>query len=141
MKLRLLLYIALICTCTCSCKTTSYTRTLRNITIFQTLENGRYGSSGLAKDKDWNVFYVISVRTHIYDNEMYYDGKNISGYYYIVGTYAYETKSGAIKTVRALVRRENYNSMDPQERMHFKSLLRNILTYYYEFHEEEKQNI
>lgn len=104
-----------------------------SLTTFQVLENSRNGSACLAHDRDWNVYYVISLSCQLYKSEMYYDRKDISGRYYILGTYAYRTKGGDNKTVRAIIRRENYNSMDQTEHRWFNSMMKDVLSYYYEY--------
>ena len=60
---------------------------------------------------------------------MYYDGKNISGAYVLVGTYTYETKGGDTKTVQACRKKNNYNDLYNYDKEFLKELLDIALSY------------
>lgn len=64
-------------------------QTYLSVEIFQTLGSG----AGLAMTPSYDVIKVVS------NNEVYYDGKKLSGTYVLIDTYRYETKDGRIKTV------------------------------------------
>ena len=100
------------------------------IEVFQTLSNGENSSTCLARNSNWDIFYIISLdcpdkTTH----EMYYDGKNISGAYVLVGTYTYETKGGDTKTVQACMKKNNYNDLYNYDKEFLKELLDIALSY------------
>lgn len=65
-------------------------RTRLNVEIFQTLSS----TAALAQTTD--DYKVVMIQT---DNERYYDGKTISGWFKLVDTYTYESKGNVIKTV------------------------------------------
>lgn len=64
-------------------------QTYLSVEIFQTLS--KY--EALACTSDWKVVKVIT------SEDVYYDGKSLSGTYVLVDTYTYETKDERIKTV------------------------------------------
>ena len=82
-----------------SCAITRNTMHVRFIdaTIFQTIDS----NTALAIDGYLNTVQVITA------NEVYYDGRNISGIFVLVDTYAYETAQ-CIKVVPVYVRLSEY---------------------------------
>lgn len=60
---------------------------------------------------------------------MFYDGKNISGNYVLIGTYRYESKGGSTKTVKALMRKDVYDCYYNNHKEHFINMLDIVLTY------------
>jgi hypothetical protein len=129
---RLLLYVAiafLFTSCGLERHTTSNNGYLP-IHVFQTLNNSKYFSECLARNLNFDYFYIISLdcpsKTK---HEIYYDGKNIGGLYVLVGTYTYETKGGSMKTVQACMRKENYNDLYNYDKIFLSNILDDILTY------------
>lgn len=72
-------------------------QTYLKVKIFQTLSK----TSALASTSAWD-YKVVKVITN---EELYYDGKNLTGTFVLVDTYAYETKNGDIKTVPVYMRK------------------------------------
>ena len=55
-----------------------------------------------------NDYKVVKIET---TSEVYYDGKNISGNFCLVGTYSYTTKEGRLKTVPVYIRDKEYKAL------------------------------
>lgn len=96
-KFLLLIIICLLSSC-------SVTRNNMHIkfvdaTIFQTQDS----NTALAMDGYLNVIQVITTE------EVYYDGRQISGLFVLVDTYAYETVQHRVKVVPVYVRLSEYN--------------------------------
>ncbi len=101
-----------------------------NIECFQTLENSDDFSICLAKDYNWNVYYIIHLTCPTSNKtEVYYDGKSLSGKYVFIGTYSYENKEGSTKTVQAYMSKENFNEWCDFDKDALKHLLDVALTY------------
>lgn len=62
-----------------------------NVEIFQTLSS----TTALAHTTGWD-YKVVMIKTN---NDIYYDGKTITGWFRLVDTYTYESKGNGIKTV------------------------------------------
>lgn len=102
-----------------------------SIECFQALSNYDHVSDCLARDSDWKVCYVVSLYNPCNndDAEMFYDGKNISGDYVLVGTYQYETKGGSTKTVKALMRKDIFSCFYNNHKENLKEILDTVLSY------------
>lgn len=95
-------FILLVLVCVLSsCAITRNTAHLKFVdaTIFQTLDS----NTALAIDEHFNIIQVITTE------EVYYDGRHISGMFVLVDTYAYETVQHRIKVVPVYVRLSEYN--------------------------------
>lgn len=97
---RVFTVFALIITSLCFTSCGIFTKNVNNISkeqasleveIFQTLSS----TSALAYTTS-NNYKIVKIVT---ENEVYYDGKTISGWFKLIDTYTYETKDGNIKTV------------------------------------------
>lgn len=102
-----------------------------SLECFQALDHFDHVSTCLAKDGEWNYCYVVSLESPCTNEnaEMFYDGKNLSGNYVLVGTYQYETKGGSSKTVKALMRKDLYNCFYNNYKENLKAILDIVLTY------------
>lgn len=95
-------FILLIILCMLSsCAITRNTAHLRFVdaTIFQTLDS----NTALAIDEHFNTIQIIT------NEEVYYDGRQISGMFVLVDTYSYETVQHRTKVVPVYVRLSEYN--------------------------------
>lgn len=95
-------FILLIAICLLSsCAITRNTKHIKFIdaTIFQTLDS----NTALAIDDHLNTIQIIT------NEEVYYDGRNISGMFILVDTYSYETVQHRVKVVPVYVRLSEYN--------------------------------
>lgn len=79
--------------------------TYLSVEIFQTLGK----NAALARTRDWKVVKIESLE------DMYYDGKAISGTFVLVDTYTYETKNEVTKTVPVYIRLEEYRKLQKAE--------------------------
>ena len=101
-----------------------------SVECFQTLENTDDYSICLAKDYNWNVYYIIHFTCPTSQkSEVYYDGKSLNGKYVFIGTYSYENKEGSTKTVRAYMSKENYSEWCDYDKDALIHLLDVALTY------------
>ena len=101
-----------------------------NIKVFQTLSNSKVLSQCLARNSNFDVFYILSFTCPGKEkNEIYYDGKNISGRYVFVGTYSYETKQKIEKTVQAYMPKDNFDDYYEYNKSELKDLLDIALSY------------
>ena len=89
----LILTISTLCVTSCGIMNNNINaeQTHLNVEIFQTLSK----TSALAHTTGWD-YKVVKIITN---NEVYYDGKTISGWFKLVDTYTYESKGSGIKTV------------------------------------------
>ncbi len=126
-----LILLGLLTSCGIQSLTTDNNYGYVSIECFQALENYDHVSVCLAKDSDWNICYVVSLKNLCDNNnaEMFYDGKNISGNYVLVGTYQYESKGGSSKTVKALMRKDVYDCLYNNHKEHLINMLDIVLTY------------
>lgn len=69
-----------------------------SVEIFQTLNK----NAALAWTKDLKIVRLDS------QEELYYDGKTISGYFVLVDTYTYTAKNEMVKTVPVYIRSSEY---------------------------------
>lgn len=95
-------FILLVIVCMLSsCAITRNTAHLKFVdaTIFQILDS----NTALAIDEHFNTIQVIT------NEEVYYDGRQISGMFVLVDTYSYETVQHRIKVVPVYVRLSEYN--------------------------------
>lgn len=100
------------------------------VECFQTLDNTDDYSLCLAKDYNWNVYYIIHFTCPTSQKtEVYYDGKSLNGKYVFVGTYSYENKEGSTKTVRAFMPKENFTEWCNYDKDALIRLLDIALTY------------
>ena len=100
------------------------------IDCFQTLTNMKECSACLARDNNWNVYYIIHITPVTgTKTEVYYDGKRIDGKYVFVGTYSYKTKGGDDKTVQAYMPKANFYEWYNFDKEALRSLLDNVLSY------------
>lgn len=74
--------------------------TYLDLTIMQTLSKGE----ALAKTSDYDIVKIETLE------EVYYDGKKISGRFRLIDTYTYVTNSGSTKTVPVFVSQKEYKS-------------------------------
>lgn len=84
-----------------SCAVTRYnmhTELFFNAKIFQVLDS----NDALIWDDDYNVAKIVTAE------EIYYEGRSISGRFILVDTYAYETRTHQIKVVPVYVRLSEY---------------------------------
>lgn len=101
-----------------------------NVECFQTLENTDDYSRCLAKDFNWNVYYIIHFTCPTNKKqEVYYDGKSLSGKYVFIGTYSYENKEGNSKTVQAYMPKENFTEWCNYDKDELKRFLDVALSY------------
>ena len=132
MKKLLLIGIMLVGLLT-GCETMQNTTTKNgqlNLKVFQTFYNTEKESVCLARNLNWEVFYIISLECPGKTKaEMFYDDKNISGYYNVVGTYTYETKEGNQKTVQACMKKSNFDDLYNYDKGYLKSVLNLKLSY------------
>lgn len=98
-----LISIALLCFTSCSVMQNNINKekTYLSVKIFQTLNK----NAALARTDRWDVVKIESLE------EMYYDGKSITGTFVLVDTYSYETKDGTIKTVPVYIRESEYRKL------------------------------
>ncbi len=106
-KLFAILFVALLIFSSCDAPyyateddtSTTYTSKQNlSVKIFQTLDK----NSALARTSDYDVVKLVTME------EMYYDGKKITGTFVLVDTYTYETKKGDYKTVPVYIRYSEY---------------------------------
>ncbi len=101
--------------------------------VFQALFNKDGYSGCLAKNLNNDLFFIFSLESSRSPNksmnELYYDGKNISGNYVLVGTYSYETKSGYQKIVQACMKKSNYDEVYTYDKDYLIGMLDVILEY------------
>ena len=90
---KLLLTVALLATSSCSIfkNNINSEQTYLSVEIFQTLSK----DSALALTTGWDYDVVMIITSE----DVYYDGKKISGTFVLVDTYTYESKGSGIKTV------------------------------------------
>lgn len=101
-----------------------------NVECFQTLTNMEECSACLARDDNWDVYYIIHITPLTgTKTEVYYDGKRLDGKYVFVGTYSYENKSGDAKTVQAYMPKANFYEWYNYDKEALKRLLDNVLSY------------
>lgn len=81
-----------------------------DVIIFQTLNN----QEALAKPYNDQTFNIKIIT----NEEIYYDGKNISGYYIMTDTYSYIARDSTIRTVPVYMRNDEYkkNNLTKTER-------------------------
>ena len=119
-----------------SCATTNYSSNnsykskYLNIKCFQALSNTSEYSSCLARDYDFNVYYIVNFTCPGKSKyELYYDDKSITGYYVFVGTYTYETREERQKTVQAYMPKDNFYELYNYDRTLLKGYLDIVLSY------------
>ena len=101
------------------------------ITCFQALNNSSEYSDCLARNYDWDVFYIVSFTCPGKDkgDNIYFDGKSLTGDYVFVGTYSYVTKDKNSKTVQAFMPKDNFYELYNYDKEHLKRLLDIVLSY------------
>ena len=101
-----------------------------SLKCFQALGNTSEYSDCLARNDNWDVFYVVSFTCPGKDKgDIYYDGKSLYGSYVFVGTYSYVTKDNLSKTVQAYMPKDNFNELYNYDKEHLKRLLNIVLSY------------
>ena len=124
-----------------SCSSQQFTTTTTNdnnktqwlsIKCFQALSNTSEYSECLARNDNWDVFYIVSFTCPGKDKDkgdIYYDGKSLSGSFVFVGTYSYVTKNESSKTVQAYMPKDNFYELYNYDKEHLKRLLDIVLSY------------
>lgn len=143
LKFKVLCFItlgSLFCGCTLFQQTSNTTDGTYNTTnekgeqwlslkCFQTLGNADEYSCCLARNDNWDVFYIVNFTCPTRKKtEVYYDSKTLNGKYVFVGTYTYESKEGS-KTVRAYMPKDNFSEWCDYDKNTLIGLLDIVLSY------------
>ena len=101
-----------------------------SLMCFQALCNTSEYSDCLARNDNWDVFYIVSFTCPGKDKgDIYYDGKSLYGKFVFVGTYSYVTKENSSKTVQAFMPKDNFYELYDYNKEHLKHLLDIVLSY------------
>lgn len=100
-----------------------------SLKCFQALDNAAEYSYCLARDENWDVFFIVNFTCPTSKKTaVYYDGKSLNGKYVFVGTYTYESKEGS-KTVRAYMPKDNFGEWCVYDKKTLIGLLDIVLSY------------
>lgn len=98
--------------------------------VFQTISNNELSSACMAADEKLNIYFIISMSCPDEPKcAMFYDKKNISGYYTFLGTFTYESKDGSTRTVPACMLKKEFEAAYKCDKETLIDSLNKILSY------------
>lgn len=106
---------------------------LLNVRCYQTVTNTSNYSICLAYGTNRDAYFIIHLTCpSVQKTELFYDGKRLSGYFVLVGTYSFENdKDGREVTLPAYMARENIQDWYNYDKELLKAFLDGLLSYNY----------